>query len=540
MVLVAQRAVRSQDSSGRPWARGLLLASKATQGKALEGMAAGGVTAMGVTASHPLLHLQRVIGNKAVEQVLRGGSGRPAISAPGDRTEREARRVADAVMRADARVRFGGGGASRTVSDGGGTVAEAVGGGAAGAAGADSRAVDGAVVGVAIGGSASGAPRRTVGGGGGEFGKPLDHATREVMEARFGVDFGTVRIHTSASAHAAAETLHARAFTVGEHIGFGAGEYRPNTVAGRRLLAHELAHVVQQRTGATPMIQRDLKAYNRPRTEVIPTGGYSGSTTYVNVSAEAPGLRAALQHLIAAGRIRVVDAPDGSASWFGVEDHHNVQLGEIQAALAAAGYRDPDRLAAAIFDKHRVHLFSEQTMTTTGLFFSRTVDLGQRIENQTNRVMTQWEIREARRVFGDAIDYSVVTVSEGSLEAHIGTIGGYARVVGNTMYFPPGTSSNMALMIHELTHVWQYQTIGWQYAPLAILVHASPWSEGYNYSEPGKTPAQSLIDARARGKRLQDYNMEQQGDIVRDYYIRLRNGDDTSAWDPFIADIRGN
>ena len=66
------------------------------------------------------------------------------------------------------------------------------------------------------------------------------------MMARAGVDFGRVQIHTGTQAAEAARAVSSRAFTVGQHIVFDEGEYQPHTRGGRRLLAHELAHVVQQ------------------------------------------------------------------------------------------------------------------------------------------------------------------------------------------------------------------------------------------------------------------------------------------------------
>jgi hypothetical protein len=63
----------------------------------------------------------------------------------------------------------------------------------------------------------------------------------------FGIDFGDVRIHTDDSAHQSARGFNAHAFTLGNNIAFGRGEYAPQTTRGRHLLAHELAHVVQQR-----------------------------------------------------------------------------------------------------------------------------------------------------------------------------------------------------------------------------------------------------------------------------------------------------
>jgi hypothetical protein len=80
-------------------------------------------------------------------------------------------------------------------------------------------------------------------------GRPLDATTRAGFESQFGHDFAHVRIHTDESAAAAADALGAAAFSVGEHVSFAEGRYAPGTQAGRRLLAHELAHVVQQAPG---------------------------------------------------------------------------------------------------------------------------------------------------------------------------------------------------------------------------------------------------------------------------------------------------
>ena len=78
-------------------------------------------------------------------------------------------------------------------------------------------------------------------------GRALDAGTRAWFEPRLGASLGGVRIHADGSAADAARHLGASAFTIGGHIGFGAGEYAPETAEGHRLLAHELAHIVQQR-----------------------------------------------------------------------------------------------------------------------------------------------------------------------------------------------------------------------------------------------------------------------------------------------------
>lgn len=92
-------------------------------------------------------------------------------------------------------------------------------------------------------------------------GQALDDATRRHFESRFGRGFGAVRLHADDLAAGSARALHAHAYTVGTHIAFAAGAYDPHTQRGRRLLAHELAHVVQQQaSGHPPWVQRAWNA----------------------------------------------------------------------------------------------------------------------------------------------------------------------------------------------------------------------------------------------------------------------------------------
>ncbi|NPC86965.1 DUF4157 domain-containing protein, partial [Pyxidicoccus fallax] len=80
-------------------------------------------------------------------------------------------------------------------------------------------------------------------------GRPLPPTTRQRMERAFGQSFSGVRVHEGAEATATAGHHGAEAFTQGEHITFGAGRYQPGSERGDRLIAHELAHVVQQQGG---------------------------------------------------------------------------------------------------------------------------------------------------------------------------------------------------------------------------------------------------------------------------------------------------
>ena len=83
-------------------------------------------------------------------------------------------------------------------------------------------------------------------------GESLDGSAKSQMESAFGSDFSRVRVHTDSKAQELTGNMNARAVTVGRDIAFARGEYSPGTVVGDALLAHELAHVVQQGGGEAP------------------------------------------------------------------------------------------------------------------------------------------------------------------------------------------------------------------------------------------------------------------------------------------------
>jgi len=86
-------------------------------------------------------------------------------------------------------------------------------------------------------------------------GQPLSSSLRSYFEPRFGQDFSGVRLHTDANGANAARSVNAKAFTLGSDVAFAAGQYSPETNSGKRLLAHELTHVVQQ-GGTKSTVQR--------------------------------------------------------------------------------------------------------------------------------------------------------------------------------------------------------------------------------------------------------------------------------------------
>jgi len=113
-------------------------------------------------------------------------------------------------------------------------------------------------------------------------GQPLFGSERAFFEPRFGADFSDVRVHSDARAANVASLVNARAFTLGRNVVFGAREYFPDVLAGRKLLAHELAHVVQQggkqNTIQTKYKLNELKKKKTPKVDSNPdTFFYKGS-----------------------------------------------------------------------------------------------------------------------------------------------------------------------------------------------------------------------------------------------------------------------
>ena len=165
--------------------------------------------------------LQRTVGNRGVERLLRFGliQAKLKVNEPGDSYEQEADRIAGQVLATPAQ---------HTASSA--APIQRVAGQPANETLTAPPSVEQAVA---------------------SSGKPLDAALRREMEPRFGCDFSQVRVHLGSAAEQSARDINARAYTLGDRMVFGAGEFNPATGAGRRLLAHELTHVVQQ-SGDSP------------------------------------------------------------------------------------------------------------------------------------------------------------------------------------------------------------------------------------------------------------------------------------------------
>jgi hypothetical protein len=164
----------------------------------------------------------------------------------------------------------------------------------------------------------------------------LDAHTRSFMEPHFGHDFSGVRVHSDPTAAASADSLGARAYTVGHHLIFGPGEYRPHTTDGQRLLAHELTHVTQQ-NAAGPIIQREPKPIRKGAASTSPT---------LRVTNVAPAKEPACACLVFMHHSEV-NAREAAQAMYD-ECHYNLAMvdpkGDRDIDIPNVGVKDPNEL----------------------------------------------------------------------------------------------------------------------------------------------------------------------------------------------------
>ena len=180
------------------------------------------------------------MGNQAAQRLLREGviQAKLTVNQPGDRFEQEADRVAETVMRMPDLASKPMQGATRPL-----LVQRAC-----------AKCEDELQRKLASGTEQTGPEFNHPGSGG----RALPDSERRFFEPRFGQDFSRVRIHTGAQAGKAARSVNALAYTLGPDVVFGEGQYWPGTDSGRRLLAHELAHTIQQSSATEPVVQRTI------------------------------------------------------------------------------------------------------------------------------------------------------------------------------------------------------------------------------------------------------------------------------------------
>jgi hypothetical protein len=321
-------------------------------------------------------------------------------------------------------------------------------------------------------------------------GQPLDPVTRASMESRFEHDFSGVRIHADTKAALAARSIGALAYTNSRDIVFGKDRYDPVSASGKQLLAHELAHVVQQ-------------------------SGTSQAHTIGSVDSAAEREAHTAATAVAGGQ----RAPSISSHTSGTLQRS--VAGDVGGAVIGAG---AGALLGGLLGGPIGALVGGLLGAVAGLAVGDAL-------SADKRGLTGDEKTEAQKVFGASLDYGAVKIAEAPIMA----IGDNARTPFGTIYFPPGTSkmdfSNfMPWLIHELTHVWQYQH---GVSVVAKLFWALHGAKAYDYG--GETGLRSAAKA---GKHFKDFQTEQQGDILRDYYNNLIAGKDTSAYDPFVEEVK--
>lgn len=403
-------------------------------------------------------------------------------------------------------------------------------------------------------GIAPGAPRpsRSPRAGGGiitprsmaaRSGRPLDAAARDEFEARLGGDLSGVRVHDDAEAADSATGLHADAYTFGTHIVFGPGNYRPDRPAGRHLLAHELTHTLQQRAGSAHL-----------------QGSFWGDV--------AEGL-SSVGRAIGEAASAVGSAISSGLSWLGERIHDVAQwaidlVTQLPARLLRLGQTlvegfwgvvtfIPDAIRALAsggirgfgsFLWERLKAGGAWTLQLLSRVFDvmggpEAVELLQHIISHATPLKGP-ERAAAQAVLGEnAIRWDEVRIAEGGY-LHLVFALNHQRAVTtfHTVNMPSEGDhgrSNLAIVVHELTHVMQYERTGSWYIGQAIHAQATI---GYGYDG-----AEGLRKARAEGRHYASFNREQQAQIAQDYYANfvapgIFFGDDFDAYQPFIDELQ--
>ncbi|NJN43898.1 MAG: hypothetical protein HC806_03635 [Anaerolineae bacterium] len=113
------------------------------------------------------------------------------------------------------------------------------------------------------------------------------------------------------------------------------------------------------------------------------------------------------------------------------------------------------------------------------------------------------------------------------VNAHWGIIAIFGRAIDTSK------PHDMGWLMHEVTHVWQYQTMGWEYLKIAMNEQATAGRAAYDYEG-----EEGLKKRRTKGDKFRSFKLEQQGDIVKNYYYSLKDGKDVANYKGFIEDLQ--
>ena len=323
-------------------------------------------------------------------------------------------------------------------------------------------------------------------------GQPLDANTRAFMEPRFGHDFSTVRVHTDSKAAESARAVDAAAYTVGRNVVLGKGQNTAGTETARRLLAHELTHVVQQNSApmTIPLVLAD------------PQGPYERE-------ADAAATRFAARE------------PSPVLSRFGNAPHPAIAGRTVQRSLLGSIVGGVGgALGGAVLGGFLGGPIGAAIGGVAGLIGGAL--LGDKVSTKS-RSLTGTEIKYAKDIFKQSVDYSVITITRDSLLS-----AGAPKTIANTIHLKSDwghfkgdtmelTPVGMETLIHEMGHVWQYQNGGLAYIPESLWAQLKAAASGKT-----RNAAYDWRAAHDAGLPWQKWNPEQQAEAIEDYNKLLR------------------
>jgi hypothetical protein len=421
-------------------------------------------------------------------------------------------------------------------------------------------------------------------------GQPLDSSTRDTMESRLGHDFSDVRVHSDGAAADAARALDSQAFTVGSDVFFAGGKYRGD--AADPLLAHELTHVAQQSAGGTSTTGAGLEEQAERAERVVAgdsggveiSGGARGvqrksgdgaSTGAPAQPAKPPSFLERVGHSIAGAAETVMGgikaagsaiaegaqavghavATAGEAIWNGLQWVGKQLWSKVTGVYERIMHwvmRLPARLARLVTGLWEgvktMHPWALEWWESLGkadtwtgflqwlganfLQVLEALGIGEAYETAMDfvkfntRELSGGELSKAHSVFGASIDLGLVRVDEHAALGPAFTNRAYTsfHTINNWGSVPDAT------LIHELTHVWQYQQAGAIYMAQAAHAQIQFGSAAYDFD------VHELRTAKQDGRGFLSFNREKQAQIVEDFY-RLKTNQPVFHSDGTPADL---
>jgi hypothetical protein len=346
-------------------------------------------------------------------------------------------------------------------------------------------------------------------------GQAMPETTKNFMQSRMDADFSQVRIHTGDYAAQLSNQLNAQAFTVGNDIYFNSGKFSPSTTQGKKLIAHELTHTIQQnnnKVSAQPKVQRSFWSWIKKAAGTV-WGGIKKVGQWIGTGAKWiwKGLRWLGGQVID----KIAGVFQRIAFWM---SQLPARVGRLLSTLwKGLKTFKPWTLkwwkSLADIDTWKGFL---KWVLTVALQSLEIGGLGEAYETVMDlikfntRVLSASELKAGKSIFGTSINFDFVRVDIGAV---IGPAFSHRAYTSFHTINTWGTESKDT-MVHELTHVWQYENAGAIYMPQAV--HAQVWGGGYEYGDVAELQARKIA-----GRGLLSFNREQQAQIVEDFF-RLR------------------